>query len=300
MTGPRVTAVIVTYRSEPTIRASMGAARRCLDAGLMKAVVVDNLSGDGTREILEREAGWATVILNDRNLGFGRGCNAGLARVETPYVLFLNPDAVIEPEAVATLVEFLDSRPSVGIVAPATIVSDTILQMAGGLPTPWAVIVGRGHPRGRRREIQVGEAPFETDWVCGAVLMAPTGLMKELGGFDPRFFLYFEETDLCRRVLDRGRTIWATGTAVARHVGGASSAELAEVKPGWCNPRYFFPSRFYYLRKHHGLGMAVAAEIGEIAMLGLREVKWRLAGRPQGVLKNRLRAPVLRMPELPG
>ena len=116
-----MTAIIVTYQSARTIGDALAAARRCHDAGLLDLVVVDNASPDATRAILAREAGWARVLLEPANHGFGRGCNIGLAHAKSPYTLFLNPDAAIEPSALRTMLEFMQQRPSAGIVGPATL-----------------------------------------------------------------------------------------------------------------------------------------------------------------------------------
>jgi len=142
MTKP-VTAVIVTYQSARTIGNALAAARRCHDAGLLELVVVDNASRDATPGILAREAGWGRVLLEPRNHGFGRGCNIGLARVKSPYTLFLNPDAAIEPPALRTMLDFMEQHPDAGIVGPATQCGNRdhpVLQPTGPYPTPWSVV----------------------------------------------------------------------------------------------------------------------------------------------------------------
>ncbi|MEO7335111.1 MAG: glycosyltransferase, partial [Caldimonas sp.] len=139
-----ITAVIVTFQSAGTISRALAGALRCREAGLMETVVVDNGSTDATRDILERDAAWVRVILSGRNNGFGRGCNIGLAQVGTPYTLFLNPDAVVEPDALRSLLGFLEDRPCAGIVGPAIAEGEPgvegILQVTGDRPTPATVV----------------------------------------------------------------------------------------------------------------------------------------------------------------
>ena len=120
----KLTAVIVTYQSAHTVGRTLDAARRCFDAGLLDCVIVDNGSSDGTAALLERAGSWADVVLTGRNNGFGRGCNIGFARVQTPYAVFINPDAVVEPDAIRTMLQFIEARPSVGIVGPAILEGD--------------------------------------------------------------------------------------------------------------------------------------------------------------------------------
>jgi N-acetylglucosaminyl-diphospho-decaprenol L-rhamnosyltransferase len=300
MTKP-VTAIIVTYQSARTIGRALAAARRCHDAGLLDLVVVDNASSDATREILSREAGWARVVLEPTNHGFGRGCNLGLEHVESPYTLFLNPDAEIEPPALRTMLEFVEQRPSAGIVGPATLCGandEHGLQPTGPYPKPWSMLRDAA-PFLRRRSSAVaivpGAAPMRTGWVCGALLMIRTALMRKLGGFDPRFFLYWEEVDLCRRAEQAGYENWVLGTALARHVVGASSSGAPRF--GTAVARHYYQSRYYYMAKHHGWLAATAAELGEFVLLGLESLFDALRGRGLQRLQPRLQAALLSLPD---
>lgn len=300
MTRP-VTAVIVTYQSARTIGDALAAARRCHDADLLDLVVVDNASADGTREILARDAGWALVVLEPTNHGFGRGCNIGLAHVKSPYTLFLNPDAAIEPPALRTMLEFMEERASAGIVGPATLCGSKDhpqLQPTGPYPTPWRVVRDAA-PFLRRRSsavtIMPGAPPMRTGWVCGALLMIRTILAQRLRGFDPRFFLYWEEVDLCRRAEYAGFETWALGTAVAQHVVGASSGGAPRV--GTAVAKHYYQSRYYYMAKHHGWLAASTAELAEFVLLGMESLLDALRGRGLQRLQPRLQAALLSLPD---
>ena len=295
MSNKRVTAIIVTYQSARTIGAALAAARRCHDAGLLDLVVVDNASRDATREILAREAGWARVVLSDRNNGFGRGCNLGFEHVASPYTLFLNPDAVVEPDCLRGLMMFLEQHPKAGIVGPATLVGgrSDLHQPTGPYPTPWST-VRDATPLLRRSTavpIAPGSAPMRTGWVCGAILMIRTALVRELRGFDPRFFLYWEEVDLCRRAEYAGYENWVLGTAVAQHVVGASSGDVPRF--GTAVAKHYYQSRYYYMAKHHGWLAATAAEVCEFVLLSLDALR----GRGRERLRPRLQAALLSLPD---
>jgi len=299
--SPRVspiTGVIVTYQSARTIGRALAAARRCHDAGLLDLVVVDNASSDATREILAREAGWARVVLEATNHGFGRGCNLGFAHVASPYTLFLNPDAVVEPDCLRTLMMFLEKHREAGIVGPATLCREREFQPTGPYPTPWS-IVREAAPLLRRRSEAVaivpGMAPLRTGWVCGAVLMIRSALMRELGGFDPRFFLYWEEVDLCRRAEQAGCENWALGAAVAHHVVGASSSGAPRF--GTAVAKHYYQSRYYYMAKHHGWLAAAAAEVCEFILLTAESAFDALRGRGLERLRPRLQAALLSLPD---
>jgi N-acetylglucosaminyl-diphospho-decaprenol L-rhamnosyltransferase len=300
MTKP-VTAIIVTYQSARTIGRALAAARRCHDAGLLDLVVVDNASSDATREILAREAGWARVVLEATNHGFGRGCNIGFEHVRSPYTILINPDAVVGPDALRTMLAFMERCPRAGIVGPATLCGEgarsDLLQPTGPYPTPWSTLRDALPSLGRSSTVPIvpGSAPMRTGWVCGAILMIRSALLRELGGFDPRFFLYWEEVDLCRRAERAGFENWVLGSALARHVVGASSSGGPRV--GASVARHYFQSRYYYMAKHHGWLAATAAELAEFALLGMKSLLDALRGRGLQRLQPRLQAPLLSLPD---
>lgn len=302
-TARPVTAIIVTYQSARTIRRTLAAARRCYDAQLLEVVVVDNNSTDATRDIIAREADWACFVPSDRNNGFGRGCNLGFARVSSPYMIFINPDAVVEPDAIRTMLRFMEQRPKAGIVAPAILCgedeSSAEPQHAGRCPTPWTVLRSALPLLSAKPftwEVVPGAAPSRAGWVNGAVLMIRTELMRRLRGFDPRFFLYWEETDLCKRAEDAGFETWALGAALAHHVVGASSSS-DHPRVGTSIAKHYFQSRYYYMVKHHGLLAATVAEVGEFALLGMRSLADAVRGRGLGRMRPRMEAALLSMPE---
>jgi len=297
----RLTAVIVTYKSTRTIGAALASARRCAEAGVMRTIVVDNASPDATRGILAREAApFATVVHSHGNIGFGRGCNVGLALVETPFAVFFNPDAVMEPQAAKTIADFMDATPRCAVAGPAIHRDDGAgCQHVGALARPSDIVgdaMGLYLSMKRRQPMTPGGAPFRTDWVSGAMLVGRTEALRSLGGFDPRFFLYWEETDLCKRVLDAGHEIWAIPGAEVHHVGGVSAAEESKGRIKGCIPEHFYKSRQYYLRKHYGVLAATAAELAEVVLMPLHEGARALLGKPAKPALDRLRAPILRTP----
>ena len=292
---PRTTVIVVTYQSSRTIGQTLRALRQARASAAIEVVVVDNHSTDGTRSILQTHADWADIVLHERNVGFGRGCNLGAEHAETEFLLFLNPDAAVTAEAIRTLERLLDENPRAGIVAPAIFEEERGLQTAGGIPSPVCVITGRA-PAGRR-VIEPGGDAFETNWVCGAVFMIRRTLWEQLGGFDPRFFLYFEETDLCLRAHKAGVAIMAVGEAVATHVGGASASATDGTIFDDQIVEHYFRSRFYFLVKHYGWFAASTAELSELVRLSGSSLIGRLRGRKKGSIAARLRAPILSLPK---
>lgn len=296
-----VTAVIVTYNSRGVIGEALDEAAQAHKNGLLEVVIVDNVSSDGTVDFVREQFPWVHVIQSPANVGFGRGCNAGLEFTKTPYILFLNPDAVLPCDSLKTLIAFLESHPKALFVAPATEShGGTQLQVAGGLPSPWSTLRAAAglpsNPR-TRRTIQPGSEPFLADWLGGGIMLGRCEELRKLGGFDPRFFLYFEETDLCKRAIMAGYELWAVGQATARHTGGTAAKGTGRKLYRASIAEHFFRSRFYYLVKHFGWPAAIWTDITELALLTARSTLKRLLGRGGGELAERLSGPVMRMPE---
>lgn len=302
MRRPRVTAVIVTYQSETTIGATLSRVRECFDAGLLACVVVDNASTDNTVAILEQHADWVKTVKSRTNDGFGDGCNQGLDLVETEFTLFLNPDAEVDIACIEGLTAFMDEHSNVGACGPATIVGakdqPTTFQNAGKRQTPWDMIrlaVFPGQGAQLMQPIIPGTEPRRVGWICGAIFLLRTELIKRIGGFDSRFFLYWEEVDVCQKVDDSGYEVWTVPGCVATHIGGVSSVDDENRMDG-CIAVHYFQSRRYYMVKHHGWFAATLAEIGEFCILQMRTLLDLALGRGMRRLKPRLQAPLLSVP----
>jgi N-acetylglucosaminyl-diphospho-decaprenol L-rhamnosyltransferase len=184
-------------------------------------VVVDNGSRDETVHAIRAAAPEARVIENDENVGFGRACNAGAEAARGSHVLFLNPDIVVTAVRQHRLRELLTTRPF-GLVAP-DLEGEVDRRRA---ENPWTreflahtleVFRPREWQRPSRRH------RVEDAWVSGAMLLASREEFLELGGFDPRFFLYYEDRDLSRRYRTAS-LVRATEAISGRHAPGTSSA----------------------------------------------------------------------------
>jgi len=293
----RITVVIVTYRSASSICDCLRSLRAAHDAGVCDCVVVDNASPDNTRQLLREHETWARIVDSGGNIGFGRGCNMGLSLATTPYVMFLNPDAHIDAEGLLALERFMDEHPRAAIAAPAIEEPDNALQHVGVRTSPGVILrEAFGRPI-LRTPVHPGGAPFQTDWVCGAAMFCRTDAVRSVGGFDPRFFLYFEETDLCRRLETERHEIWAVGKSVARHANAVSARAASRPMFAGCIAEHYFRSRFYYLCKHWGWLVAAATEIGEIAIMGVRALIYSVTGRCGNRYSARMVGPVMRLPD---
>jgi len=249
--------VVVSYNSRAHLRACVEPLAEASD---LRVVVVDNCSTDGSAASIADLP--VEVVEAERNEGFARGCNLGWSVGEASFVLFLNPDAAIDAESVRGLARVLES-PSVGAVAPKIVHPDGALHFSQRrfphLRSLYAqaLFLHRLFPRAGWsdeviRTTEAYAAPGSPDWVSGACFMVRRSTLEELNGLDEGFFMYWEDTDLCRRLRSRGLEIRFEPAAVAVHVGGAS-APRAELLP------VLAASRIRYSSKH-GTRIGVAAE----------------------------------------
>lgn len=296
---PAVSIIIVTYHSRAVIGQALEAIGPSVDDGVAECIVVDNASPDGTADYIESEYPWVHLVRSPGNLGYGRGCNLGFEHADSPFVFVLNPDTAIEARALKILLEFADEHPRCGIAGPAIRESGAHLQAAGLMTTPMTTLrsaFGSKRVFRDRRVIEPGAEPFRTSWVCGAAMLIRSSLFRHLGGFDPRFFLYFEETDLCRRAHAAGFEIWAVGEALISHVGGASAEASRKSERGACIVEYFYPSRYYYLCKHYGTPLAALTEALEATLLRIRSLVWPVGPNRHRAAVHRDRPPLFRKP----
>jgi len=213
---------------------------------------------------------WIEVIVVDNshhNRGFSRGCNLGAFQARGEYLFFLNPDCVVKPGCIETLVQMLDRDKQVGVVAPQLLDSKQQAYLSYTRQPQWysAPVVYafidtwwpdnrlsvkywyRGKTLKRKRRVES---------VSGAAMMIRKSLFDQLNGFDERFFMYWEDADLCRRVLQQDYTIWYVPTAQIIHVRGCST-KGSEAQARW----WFVASRYGFFKKHMGVGYASLLEL---------------------------------------
>ena len=220
--------------------------------------VVDNASRDEPRRILKKHPG-VNLILSKSNLGFGRAANFGWRKGKSPLVLFINPDARLLDEDYGGLFEYLARHPHVGAVGPKILDEDGGVQgSARGFHSFWTIFAGRKGPLTRmfpdsqmvRRDVPIlhsdGANPMRVDWLSGACLLVRRIDLMRVGGFDERFFMYFEDTDISRELLSLGlETHYYPKSRISHRVAGSSPEKPVSTI------LWFHQSCYRYLRKHH-------------------------------------------------
>ena len=295
----RVLTIILNYRTPDMTLQAAEAALKGMEDLPGEVLIIENGSGDNSWELLQQGAktrGWLDsgrlrLLRSPVNGGFGAGMNlgiaAGLSDGSAPeFYYLLNSDAFVQGGAIRILRDFLQARPGAGLAgsfvrgtdgAPhrtafrfPSIAGEFEASVRTGIFTrllkPWVVAM------------EMPQAEVQVDWTAGASLMIRREVIEETGGFDETFFLYFEETDLCRRAARAGwRTHYVPDSEIA-HVGSASTGMKAWDR----TPQYWFDSRWHYFVKHHGYTYTAAATLACVTgslIYGLRRL---ISHKPRG------------------
>jgi N-acetylglucosaminyl-diphospho-decaprenol L-rhamnosyltransferase len=235
----------------------------------LEVFVVDNDSKDHSASILRNEYPNITVIENKKNVGFGRANNQALPYINSRYVLLLNTDAFVEPDTVAKTIHFMDTNPDCGVLGVKLVGRDGMLQPSCRyFPTPWNIFLIRtGLNRFFSHIKMVDDMSWDhgsvrdCDWVPGCYYLVRREVIDQVGLFDPRYFLYYEEVDHCFAAKKAGWRVTFFPFSTVVHVGGESAKSEGEItSSGRQIESLQLESELLYFRKNHGL-FAVLADV---------------------------------------
>lgn len=237
-----VSVIIVTHNSRPALGDCLKAIPVACARYSYEIIVVDNRSADGSVALVRQFRPNALVLENSVNIGFGRACNQAAESARGEYLLLLNPDAILDPLAVDYLIEASRSRDVVGVAVPR-------LRFPGGkfqascrnLPTIGNMIFSRGSVIAKMFTKSLGDSSQYTlpDYpvttpvpaAAGTVALIRRDLFAHAKGFDPRFFLFMEDTDLCARLGQSGyeHLFVPAASAVHRWGEGSSAGRVSRI-----------------------------------------------------------------------
>jgi N-acetylglucosaminyl-diphospho-decaprenol L-rhamnosyltransferase len=285
--------LIVTYNSAKLMARLLDHLARELNSLSAEVIVVDNASRDETANLVREQYPWVKLIASQENLGFAAGNNLGAKQATGRYLLLLNPDAMPEPGALKRGIELMDQHPEAGLAGGELRGADGSRQpsarmfpslrdelfVISGLAAkfPQSPLFGRLDRRWADPEI-----PAQVDWIPGAFVFIPKRLWTDLGGFDERFFMYYEEVDLCRRIQQAGASIRYWPELKAMHIGGESAKTVEKQRVSRAGSQlesWRMRSALLYYRKHHGLLGAIGLYWIEWSWHKLRQVKSQLQHR---------------------
>ena len=269
----RVTAIVVNWNAGDHLVRCIEGLRSQKDV-VVDVVVVDNASSDGSLDRLRQFEHPVRVVQTGENLGFGRGVNQGLALADEPFALVLNPDVVLQPEALARLVTFLADHPQVGIVGPQLKGCDGQVQASCGLAPRLIDEICRKFllhlifPLFKFRRNKPSKS-VAVAWVTGACFLARREVLTAVGGLDEAIFMYYEDVDLGLRVNAAGWQVMYLPTAEGVHVGGESSKQALTKMLVVSESSYT-----YFIHKHLGRFAAGLLVLLRPVEMVLRSILW--------------------------
>lgn len=225
--APEVSVVVLGYRSVASLERCLCALATHRSSHTFETIVVLNGASEAVREVADRHTE-VTVVRSVANRGFGGGCNLGASHAGGRYLVFLNDDAVVDEGWLDGLVYAAATVPGLGAVASLVVdPQGTILEFGGGLDKLVPSALERGEPEYRAALV----GPQLVAYASGCSLLIERDLFESLGGFDERFYpVYFEDTDLSRRIWEAGRVVAVTPASTVRHLeSDSTSTVLKEV-----------------------------------------------------------------------
>lgn len=283
--------LIVTYNSAPLIgplldhleREKLTHARELS----MEVVLVDNDSSDGTANLVAAQHPWVKLLASTRNLGFAAGNNLAAEHASGRVLLLLNPDALPEPGALARGLRLMQSQPEVGLgggeLRDTHGAAQPSARMFPSLKDELFTFTGLAHRFAHHRWLgrlnrggADSQAVADVDWIPGAFIFIRQAAFAQLGGFDERYFMYYEEVDLCRALQRHNWRVRYWPELKAVHIGGASARTVAQARVSRAGSQlelWRMRSALLYYRKHHGAWAAAALHVQERAWFALRRLR---------------------------
>ena len=291
--SPDLSIVVVSFNTRELLR-------ECLNCLVVEAaslrseiLVVDNASSDGSAAMVREKFPHVHLIESTENLGFGEANNRAFNIASGRYFVLLNSDAFLSPGALLSAVRHMDETPGCGLGggrlvgrdgswqpsarAFHSVLGDAIVLTGLAARFPKSRLFGRFD-----RTWADEQAPCRVDWVPGAFCIVRPEALHAVGTFDPDFFLYYEEVDLCRRLKRAGYSIWYWPDIVVTHIGGESSRQLKSMAFSSQAAQvvlWRMRSTLLYYRKHHP-GKVLLAKWMEKVLYGASVIRNGFSRKP--------------------
>lgn len=264
---PDVSVIVVSFNTCNLLRECLASLQNEYAGIEAETIVVDNVSGDGSAEMVEREFPAVRLIRSDVNLGFAAANNRAFTLARGRYFVLLNSDAFLHPGALRMAIGHMDAAPDVGLGGARLVGRDGTGQpSARCFPSPlndFLTLTGLAarFPKSRffgrfDRTWADPNIAADVDWVPGAFSILRRDVLERVGAFDEAFFLYYEEVDLCLRIRQAGFRIRYWPDLCVIHLGGESSKTVSALKMSSSGSQltlWRMRSAFLYYRKHHGI-----------------------------------------------
>jgi GT2 family glycosyltransferase len=250
--------IIVNYNVENLLKKCLESIFKYEKDLEFEVIVVDNNSKDHSQEMLKSDFPQVKLIENKRNLGFSKACNQGIKESRGRYILLLNPDTELTPGGFKEMIEFMDSKPDVGICGPKMMDQQGNLQFScRSFPSYLTAIsssqsilhkifpenfLSQKYLLKDQNHSQI----MEVDWVSGSSLLAKREMLEKIGLLDERFYMYVEDVDLCYRAKKSGFSVfYFPQVLVIHHIGRSTGKKKITMQVE------HHRSMYYFYRKHH-------------------------------------------------
>lgn len=264
MSTPDVSILIVHTFEKRLVRQTLRSLRRAAPQLTYEVVVIDNNPLAGMSDVLRREFPEVRYVVMEENRGFGHAMNAGIRAAGGKYVLIFNPDIVVAGGALEELFAYMEANPDVGIVGPRLNNPDGTLQHSCFRYHQPMIPVYRRTPLGRLPHAKAAIDHFlmvdvdhsrtmDVDWLMGSALFSRRATLERVGMFDDGFFMYLEDTDLCRRFWEAGQRIVYNPNVAMVHYHRRASNDGSLLRQLFSQlTRQHIRSAIRYFRKYRG------------------------------------------------
>jgi len=249
--------IIVNYNVKEFLQNLLDSLKKAFHSLSTEVIVIDNASDDGSVEIIREKYPWVNLIASEKNLGFGAANNLGLELSKGKYILLINPDTIVREDTLDKMIRFFESTPGAGMAGCKVLNPDGTLQLPcrRGFPGPWTSFtkvtgLSKLFPKSKlfaRYNLTYLDEneTYEVDAISGAFMFFRREVFETVGGFDPEFFMYGEDLDLCYRTQQAGFKVYYVHDTEIIHYKGESTrrSNLDET-------RVFYDAMHKFVRKH--------------------------------------------------
>lgn len=237
-----VSIIIVNYNGRELTRACLQSLQSAAQAVEHEIILVDNCSNDGSVEMIQNEFPDVLLLKNDKNQGYGKANNIGVRAAKGELLFFVNNDTLFKQDILSPLKNIIEAEKSTGIVAPMLLNMDGTFQLSYGKYPSIINELRTKRDTALMKHIPDNRSPKNVDWVSFAAVMMRRKVFDLIGGFDERYFMYFEDADLCYRMQKAGYQILYCAECTIIHTGGGSwsSAVMNKIKTEYRRSQIIF------------------------------------------------------------
>ena len=257
--------IIVNHQTKDFLKKCLSSISRLISGGESEIIVIDNNSADESVDMVKRDFPEVKLICLDENAGFSRANNIGIKNSKGKYLIFLNSDTEVDPSVIEGLIGYLEGDRKIGAVGCRQLDSNGNLQLSfGKFPTFYREIIRKfmhfrllANDRRTREYVETKyNGEVDVDWLSGSCIAIPREVMEQVGVFDPAFFMYFEDIDLCHRIKQAGWRVCYNSHFTTLHHGGITTRQ--DFTRSYLEHR---KSQLHFCKKYYGLKGLIALKI---------------------------------------